>query len=141
MTAGRCKHVECMCVAGAAFRTRFLCPHWYLPERQRGALDNAQCVAFDNLPEPHRRACVRHLRNVVPMTALGEWIDQYQRGVSIGCTDPRFHLGVGKAVRNALREVLPDEQLPAGQWDDYYRGALYAVCEASITPREGAHGA
>ena len=135
-----CQHVECICLEGTAFRMRRLCPNWHEPERLRDALDNAQCAAFDQLPEIHRRACVRRLHEAASPTTLAEWVDQYQRGVSIGCTDGRFHIGVGMAVRNVLREVLPDDRLPNGHWDDYYRGALYALCEASITPREVPNG-
>lgn len=136
-----CKHVECTCTEGTARQMRMLCPDWHEPERTRDALDAAQCSAFDQLPEIIRRACVRALHAAVPAAVLAEWTDQYRRGVSIGCTDGRFHVGVGMAVRNKLREVLTDERLPAGNWDDYYRGALYALCQASITPREAPNGA
>jgi hypothetical protein len=48
-----------------------------------------------------------------------------------------FHFSEGMAVRNLLRDVLRDEQLPPVEypvgpmrnWDDYYMGALDELLE------------
>lgn len=56
---------------------------------------------------------------------------EYERkfGFTIPCP---FHFGTGMAIRNVLREVIKDEELPvvyygaheARNWDDYYHGVL-----------------
>lgn len=92
------------------------------------------------VPETVRKDCEDHLLEVVPDEVLKKWIDQRRRGVSIGSDDPRFHLSVGMAVRNCLRDQLTDGELPeitrdhkgrpygpSRNWDDYYFGVLAAI--------------
>ncbi len=45
-----------------------------------------------------------------------------------------FHFGWGMAIRNKIRELtgVLDDQLPSGNWDDYY----VAVVEAALGLRE-----
>ena len=129
MTCKRDDGEPCECRDRAA-SMRMFCPNWREPERPRDEHDDWQCANFARLTQDQQERCVAYLRVKVPAVARAEWGDQVARGISIGCTDPRFHLGVGMAVRNVLREVVPDDALPGEQWDDYYRGALYALAAA-----------
>jgi len=113
---------------------RAFCPNWYEPEHQQDADDEWQRKNFARLTQDQQERCIAYLRVKVPNTARAEWQDQAARGVRIGSTDLRFHFGVGMAVRNVLREVVPDDALPGEQWDDYYRGALYALVAAYPVP-------
>ena len=120
---------ECECI-GEKIRLRMFCPHWHEPERKQNKIDDWEREHWGKISPQKRDLLVNHLRHRVPGHVFAEWQDQARRGMRIGCTDPRFHLGVGMAVRNCLREVLPDDGLPAGttrNWDDFYMGALYAL--------------
>ena len=57
---------------------------------------------------------------------VDHWRDQSRRRVVIGSDNIRFHLVEGMQIRNALRTVVKDDQLPTN-WDDYYYGALEAL--------------
>lgn len=117
----------CKC-EGEKIYLRMFCPQWRDPERPRDKIDDWQCTQWQRIPEAARHRCLELLRQRVPLIVRTEWQDQAARGVAIGSTDVRFHLGVGMAVRNVLREVLRDKDLPGGgrwTWDDFYRGALY----------------
>lgn len=35
-----------------------------------------------------------------------------------------FHFSEGMGIRNLLRDIIKDNQLPSGNWDDYYVEAL-----------------
>lgn len=85
------------------------------------------------VPSDTREACINKLRQCVPPNMLNTWKDQVRRGVPIGSDNIMFHFGVGMQIRNALREVIKDNDLPPVKyqnvdvcnWDDYYHGALY----------------
>lgn len=122
---------ECQCI-GHGIGLRFVCPHWHEPERKMDQIDRWEIEHWNKIDKNVRMSLVTYLRHCVPEHVRLEWADQAKRGMSIGCTDVRFHLGVGMAVRNALRKILLDKDLPAGttrNWDDFYRGALYALVE------------
>lgn len=98
---------------------------------------------WDRAPAEQRAACVAHLRRFFPPEVRRLIKQQHAQGERIGSHDPCFHFGGGMAVRNALREVLRDEDLPPvvgpaggypeGQvvrnWDDFYMGALEELAE------------
>lgn len=117
----------CECV-GPNFSIRMFCPYWAEPERPRGALDEQSDTLWAGVSVSDRRRCLDHLRQKVGAHAAQEWAQTYARGNSIGSNQPMFHFRVGMAVRNCLREVLPDDKLPGAKaglhWDDYYMGAL-----------------
>lgn len=83
---------------------------------------------WTRIPEGLRRKCLDHLHEEVDPGTATKWrsLDR------IGDGDPFFHFGVGMAVRNVLREVMPDDDLPPvdydgveyQNWDDFYVGAL-----------------
>lgn len=98
---------------------------------------------WNALPEDVRKRCVDHLATFI-LTGVNrdanlEYLMSYRDNAS-------FHLfGGGMMVRNCLRQVLPDTQLPAvhvdhegkpyavdatsGNWDDYYTGAIDELLE------------
>jgi hypothetical protein len=88
-----------------------------------------------------RAECVAKLRGAISpadRSLLAGWFRD-------GSFPPGFHFLTGMMVRNALREVARDDQLPpvrygAGEdrddmrnWDDYYMAAL----RQAVAPREG----
>lgn len=74
-----------------------------------------------------RRRCVEHLRSLI-----GDNEDEWLKAIE----EPGFHMFAGMSVRNALRDVMPDSELPEVEWthtdppifernwDDYYMAAL-----------------
>jgi hypothetical protein len=125
LAKAHCVAEKCQCNPGVM---RAFCPHWHITERAKDENDYAQIANFGMLSPEQRKLCTDHLAAHIPAEVQAAWREQVRRGVSIGCTDVRFHLGVGMAVRNCLREVLTDDKLPHSHWDDYYQGALYALC-------------
>jgi hypothetical protein len=83
---------------------------------------------WNELPETWRNTCLCHLEETFTQWPhiVVRWQEQVDRGALIGSDDVRFHFGAGMAVRNILRQVLPDHKLPTGNWDDYYYGAIDA---------------
>lgn len=120
-------------------------------ERVRCALEQWSEANWEKVPEGIRLDVERHLKAAILAQApelLDKWRDQHRRGIEIGSDDPRFHLGLGMAVRNTCRECLTDDKLPAvtvdhkgepymrsgipgndgaRNWDDYYFGVLAAI--------------
>lgn len=109
-------------------------------ERPIDELDRWSERNWAMVPEFIRNDCESHLRAEIGPYLLGKWMDQRRRGIRIGSDDPRFHFGVGMAVRNTLRAQLLDEELPeiisdhegkpygpTRNWDDYYFGVLAAI--------------
>lgn len=75
------------------------------------------------VPEADRQRCVEHLR--LWLKDPEEW--------RAGLDSPGFHFFAGMSVRNALRDVLTDDELPEvtypdghayRNWDDFYMAAL-----------------
>lgn len=133
MTCARGDQCEC---TGRQMTLRMFCEHWSEPERPRGALETQSDTYWATVPEADRKRCLDHLRSKVPADVIAKWQAQYERGNCIGSDDIRFHLGVGMTVRNTLREVLKDSELPGSasvmrglHWDDYYVGALHALVQ------------
>lgn len=107
----------------------------------------AWCRAnWDRVPEGQRKLCLEHLRTYVTDEYLDKWRAQRARGEEIGSDVTAFHFfGGGMQIRNVLREVLPDDQLPAvvgpdgnyppgevvRNWDDFYTGALEELVETT----------
>jgi hypothetical protein len=87
------------------------------------------------IPGEQRKLCLSHLKStlLVPPEILERWREQKRAGLMIGSDDPQqFHFGVGVAVRNRLRQIFPDRELPEvmfgnrpmRNWDDFYYGAI-----------------
>lgn len=101
------------------------------------------------LPEPLMTKAVEHLRSKCDEETLQYFRDLYARDPEWGDETPPeerakieqivgfyvpspFHFGTGMVVRNCLREVIRDEELPAvdydgrefRNWDDWYHSVL-----------------
>lgn len=96
---------------------------------------------WQDLSLQQRKCAVEHLRKVLPdEIAQGvrearvkhgdEWMDHIFEDDSIFTKDPElygfyaFHHAEGMGIRNALRDVIADADLPSGNWDDFYVPAL-----------------
>jgi len=93
------------------------------------ASEKLQQVSTDNwnkIPKEKRDLCLNHLRTTIPETTMAE-LKKYWDAAG-------FHFAGGMWIRNKLREVMADDELPgifykdAGaemhNWDDFYMGAL-----------------
>jgi hypothetical protein len=105
-------------------------------EEPYSELDANAYINWLNIPENKRNKCLVFLRQMIPTILIDKWADQWKRGKCIGSDNIRFHFSVGMDVRNALREVMRDEELPGIEyldghfyqnWDDFYMGALEAL--------------
>lgn len=101
------------------------------------ALQAASLANWRRVPPHQRTLCIEHLRSFVPEHIQARWKRQLATGEPIG--GPGFHtLGGGMSVRNRLREILLDGDLPAvvqpdgadaRNWDDFYMGAIQEMLE------------
>lgn len=110
-----------------------------------GSLERWSIENWDLIDYRLRDQCLQALNKHIPAVLQDHWADQHKRGVAIGSDSLAFHHGAGQNVRNILRAVLPDHQLPrvisgpdgkafdqdqvpvTGNWDDFYLGALAAL--------------
>lgn len=88
---------------------------------------------WNKVAEDKRKACVDHLQGWIPDTILDEW---RSTGIPINA-----HFSGGMQIRNRLRDVLRDDDLPLLQtnregepyngryWDDFYTGAVDELLE------------
>ena len=81
----------------------------------RDVFDQDAC--WTGLDRDVRRRAIEHLQQRVP-NLLEEVRELGWRGE---------HFFVGTQVRNLLREVIHDGELPSGNWDEYYVQALEAA--------------
>ena len=96
-----------------------------------------QKKAVDHLHETLAPESLQYLRDLKARDP--EWGDELtpeqheESKTKYGFTIPApFHFGTGMAIRNLLREVIKDEELPvvyygameARNWDDWYHGVL-----------------
>ena len=102
-------------------------------EVPRDELEESSLKNWRMIPQQRREACLAAIRPKVPAAMIEKWRDQHSRGVRIGSEYLMFHFDIGMQVRNALRAVLLDDQLPEvtypdgkkyRNWDDFYMGAL-----------------
>lgn len=75
-----------------------------------------------DVPPDKRARCAEHLRTVMGPARLREWREEIHKDPYDYMTPHHFYAGM--AIRNALRDVAFDSELPSGCWDDYYTAAL-----------------
>ena len=126
---GKCSRGdECSC-RDYRLSLRMFCEHWTDDDEPAGEIESWSIENWKRLPEADRQRCLDHLRGWLPDDLLRVWRRQALEGKRIGSDRVRFHFDAGMQIRNRLRDVLPDEQLPrieggCGHWDDFYYGAL-----------------
>jgi hypothetical protein len=82
------------------------------------------------LPPLVRQGCLQELKSAIPTEVLSKWLLEYLARGTIEQDDPFFHFDTGMAVRNVLRERLPESELSQitgmerSDWDNFYIGAL-----------------
>ncbi len=117
----------------------------YVPKKEK-ELEDWSKANWAKIPEDKRLACLGVLQGFLPVEYIAELEQRVALGLAIMTISPRFHFGEGMQIRNMLRSVLPDEQLPpvkqehlasapeARNWDDFYIGALHALVAESAKP-------
>lgn len=99
----------------------------------RNSLDEFYKQNWALVSKEGREACLAKLRKMTPPEMLEKWKEQLARGERIGSDSLEFHFGIGMQIRNTLRSVLVDDELPDVEyedgsrhrnWDDFYMGAL-----------------
>lgn len=94
------------------------------------SLSEWSCDNFKCLPPLIQRDCIGLLKDKIPPEIVKEL--KGKSGEEI-FDIPFFHFSWGMGIRNLLREIFLDEELPeidgARNWDDYYMGALLAALE------------
>lgn len=132
-----CTLKKCGCIA-FGFPSIY-CQNWQEPEKPLDDLDRWSIKNWNTIPEYQRKKCLDHLYNLMKDShSLKKWKDQAKRDMKIGSDDVMFHFHTGMFIRNTLRDVLLDSELPPirvfdrsiqsiGNWDDYYYGALDAL--------------
>lgn len=73
------------------------------------------------LPLEIRQKAVEYLKSEMPKENFDNLILLYRNAIQKGYWFTGYHFGYGMAIRNFLRaKGLFDDQLPSGNWDDYY---------------------
>jgi hypothetical protein len=88
---------------------------------------------WNDVPAETKEKLIRHLREQLPPSMLEEVRTLHAKDGDAWVAP--FHFHVGMAVRNMLREVMLDDELPAApypdganrNWDDYYVQVLEAA--------------
>ena len=89
------------------------------------------------LPAEIRSKCIKHMQGWIADDILNTWRAEYANGNPIGGAG--FHMfGGGMQIRNRLREVLKDDELPGVPYegyishnmDDVYLGAIIELLHA-----------
>lgn len=99
-------------------------------------LRETERAAWSKLPERLREECVQHLLEVLPPDLLSDvrhaiaahgahWVEEIYRDEPLHV----FHFCEGMGIRNVLRDIVKDTELPSQCWDDYYIPALEEACE------------
>lgn len=111
---------------------------------KRGELGIWCRANWDRIPAEQRKKCLDHLRDWIGADIIAQWKAQHAAGDRIASDIPGFHhLGGGMRIRNRLRDVMKDAELPAvvgpaggyptgeevRNWDDFYTGALEELVE------------
>lgn len=129
---GKCdKGDACECTTTHTLTLRAFCEHWKATEQSLDgdAVYQQNIRNWCALPLATRKRCLYHLKIFMSGAedVVARWRDQSKRRVVIGSDNIRFHLSEGMQIRNALRSVVKDDQLPTKNWDDFYYGALEAL--------------
>lgn len=94
------------------------------------SLSEWSCDNFSCLQPITQRDCIDLLKSKIPDDVMEEL--KGKNGEEI-LAIPFFHFSWGMGVRNLLRGIVLDEELPEidglRNWDDYYIGALVATLE------------
>lgn len=116
-------------------------------EYRRDAAESAakhdawQTENWNRIPVNDRLRCTARLWKFIPADLINHWVEQKAAGEVIANDDFWFHHNYGMKIRNELRAVLRDDQLPLIQysdckfyqnWDDFYRGALNDMIEQAV---------
>lgn len=104
-----------------------------IPIPTESGLEAKEYADWTELPKELRDKCVGYLKEQLPSTFQGEIRDAYSKWGSDWMKQfgpYPFHFSGGMNVRNLLRDIVEDAELPSGNWDDYYCQALLRACGA-----------
>jgi len=89
------------------------------------------------LPPLIRRDSLQDLTAAISTEVFSKWLTEYRARGTVGEDDPLFHFGTGMAVRNILRQRLPESELSQitgiehSDWDDFYIGAMRELLDTA----------
>jgi hypothetical protein len=72
------------------------------------------------LDEGLARRAVEFLKGEITEKFRDGLKEAYEKDPDGWCHENLWHFRQGMAIRNMLRGVVKDEELPTGNWDDYY---------------------
>lgn len=86
---------------------------------------------WDDLPIGQRERIVRFLNTNEDFLRLR---DEVKERLAANPDDwwIEHHMGWGMWVRNTLRDIYRDDELPSGNWDDYYIAAVEAALREDL---------
>lgn len=102
-------------------------------------LETVHWLWWDELDTALRYRVVAYLREVLPRPLLeevrvkrirygNEWMEHmFEDQWKDNLIPYTFHYGAGMFIRNLLRNVVLDKELPSGNWDDFYVAALLSA--------------
>lgn len=142
---GRCTAERCTCIGPPRSTLRMFCESWDA-SHVVGQIELESITNWFSLPDQLRERAYQHLEKIIRRDApetLQKWVKQLAAGQALGSDDIRFHFAAGMAIRNLLREVVKDDELPwsksvdakghvcvdVGNWGDFYYGAIHELAE------------
>lgn len=74
----------------------------------------------NDLSEDIKTIAVNHLKNKLNATFFDGMKEEYDKDNNTWWAKGGWHFRQGMQIRNLLRNVITDDKLPSGNWDDYY---------------------
>jgi hypothetical protein len=90
--------------------------------REGESLREYEHRVWAELDEGIKQRAVEHLRGAMSDSLKAQTRELMAKAPE-GWIVP-YHFNTGMAIRNMLREVIKDDELPSGNWDDYYVRAV-----------------
>jgi hypothetical protein len=108
----KCVRQVCECTGNRA-TLRMFCQH-FNAERPENEVERESITMWSSLRTSCANGALKHMRKRIPSEVIMEWYAQRRRGFAMGSRRHSLPLRRRHGVRNLLREVVPDDELP---WD------------------------
>jgi hypothetical protein len=90
------------------------------------SLDDYHARMWENLDQSIKTQAVAHLHVELSPVNREEWRKRIEADPEDWMLEE--HHFAGMAFRNLLRKAVTDNELPTGNWDDYYVSAIEVAC-------------